>query len=134
MLILLLIHFFNLNANIPNDRLEEKLSDMECEDQILRQQALLVTPLKRMSEHLAITPIKVLTKSCLAGKCQFSFYSSITNLSVLGFYLQTLENGHHVKEEVRAKSVCSETNSLCITKYLVVLSVLGYFEAPVALP
>ncbi|KAK1266822.1 hypothetical protein QJS04_geneDACA000156 [Acorus gramineus] len=35
-------------------RLEEKLSDMESEDQILRQQALLRPPIKRMSEHLAI--------------------------------------------------------------------------------
>ncbi|XXG61768.1 hypothetical protein AAC387_Pa05g0296 [Persea americana] len=57
-------------------RLEEKLSDMECEDQILRQQTLLVTPIKRMSEHLAISPIK----------------------------MQTLENGHHENEEVKAKS------------------------------
>ncbi|RWR96090.1 myosin-6-like protein [Cinnamomum micranthum f. kanehirae] len=55
-------------------RIEEKLSDMECEDQILRQQALLATPVKRMSEHLAITPIK------------------------------SVENGHHENEEVRAKS------------------------------
>ncbi|KAG6732379.1 hypothetical protein I3842_01G174300 [Carya illinoinensis] len=36
-------------------RLEEKLSDMEAEDQILRQQALLNSPVRKMSEHLAIT-------------------------------------------------------------------------------
>ncbi|XXG90609.1 hypothetical protein AAC387_Pa12g2336 [Persea americana] len=54
-------------------RIEEKLSDMECEDQILRQQAL-ATSVKRMSEHLAITPIK------------------------------SVENGHHENEEVQAKS------------------------------
>lgn len=54
--------------------LEEKLSDMECEDQILRQQALLTTPVKRMSEHLAISPIK------------------------------TLENGYHETEELKAKN------------------------------
>ncbi|CAK9184254.1 unnamed protein product [Ilex paraguariensis] len=35
--------------------LEEKLSDMETEDQILRQQALLHSPARKMSEHLAIT-------------------------------------------------------------------------------
>ncbi|KAK1289386.1 hypothetical protein QJS10_CPB18g01808 [Acorus calamus] len=41
-------------------RLEEKLSDMESEDQILRQQALLRPPIKRMSEHLAIPTNKTL--------------------------------------------------------------------------
>ncbi|KAK2993355.1 hypothetical protein RJ640_007622, partial [Escallonia rubra] len=40
--------------------LEEKLSDMETEDQILRQQALLKTPTRKMSEHLAITTIQTL--------------------------------------------------------------------------
>ncbi|XP_015887580.3 myosin-6 isoform X2 [Ziziphus jujuba] len=35
-------------------RLEEKLSDLETEDQILRQQALLISPSRKMSEHLAI--------------------------------------------------------------------------------
>lgn len=53
-------------------RLEEKLSDMETEDQILRQQALLNTPVKKMSEHLAISTS------------------------------QPLENGHHVHEENKA--------------------------------
>ncbi|PON94902.1 Myosin [Trema orientale] len=36
-------------------RLEEKLSDMETEDQILRQQTLLNSSSRRMSEHLAIS-------------------------------------------------------------------------------
>ncbi|KAF8402043.1 hypothetical protein HHK36_012995 [Tetracentron sinense] len=53
-------------------RLEEKLSDMETEDQILRQQALLNSPVRRMSEHLAIPTA------------------------------QSLENGNHVSEENRA--------------------------------
>ncbi|RVW96789.1 Myosin-8 [Vitis vinifera] len=35
-------------------RLEEKLSDMETEDQILRQQVSLHSPVGKMSEHLAI--------------------------------------------------------------------------------
>lgn len=35
-------------------RLEERLSDMEIEDQMLRQQALLNSPVRKMSEHLAI--------------------------------------------------------------------------------
>nr|CAN75609.1 hypothetical protein VITISV_002943 [Vitis vinifera] len=47
-------------------RLEEKLSDMETEDQILRQQVSLHSPVGKMSEHLAIaseepesvTPVK----------------------------------------------------------------------------
>uniref|UniRef100_A0A5B6YSU4 Putative Myosin 2 isoform 2 n=1 Tax=Davidia involucrata TaxID=16924 RepID=A0A5B6YSU4_DAVIN len=52
-------------------RLEEKISDMESENQILRQETLLNSPVKRMSE-LPPTPA---TKS--------------------------LENGHHVNEEIR---------------------------------
>lgn len=36
-------------------RLEEKLSDMEAEDQVLRQQALFSSPVRKMSEHLEIT-------------------------------------------------------------------------------
>ncbi|KAI0513978.1 hypothetical protein KFK09_010010 [Dendrobium nobile] len=35
--------------------LKEKLSDMETENQVLRQQSLLNSPIKPMSEHLAIT-------------------------------------------------------------------------------
>lgn len=43
-----------------NDRLQEKLSNMESENQILRQQSLMHSPVKRMSEHLSIptTPTK----------------------------------------------------------------------------
>lgn len=57
------IQIHNIDLVILPYRLEEKLSDMECEDQILRQQTLLVTPVKRMSEHLAISPIKVVNYS-----------------------------------------------------------------------
>lgn len=40
-------------------RLEEKLSDMETEDQVLRHQALSNSPVRKMSEHLAIpTPLE----------------------------------------------------------------------------
>ncbi|XP_042491849.1 myosin-6-like [Macadamia integrifolia] len=60
-------------------RLEEKISDLENEDQILRQQSLLNTPVKKMSEHLAIP----------------------TNKS--------LENGHHESEETRANEPQSAT-------------------------
>ncbi|XP_043705632.1 myosin-6-like isoform X3 [Telopea speciosissima] len=55
-------------------RLEEKLSDMETEDQILRQKSMSSTPVKKMPEHSAIP----------------------TNKS--------LENGHHESEENRANS------------------------------
>ncbi|KAF6168634.1 hypothetical protein GIB67_005246 [Kingdonia uniflora] len=41
-------------------RLDEKLSDMESENQVLRQQAVSNTPVKRMSEHLAIPTSKSL--------------------------------------------------------------------------
>ncbi|KAK7819265.1 myosin-8 [Quercus suber] len=40
-------------------RLEEKLSNMETEDQVLRHQALSNSPVRKMSEHLAIpTPLE----------------------------------------------------------------------------
>ncbi|MQL71295.1 hypothetical protein Taro_003629 [Colocasia esculenta] len=60
--------------NKDMQRLQEKLSNMESEDQILRQQALLNSPVKRMSEHLEIpkTPVK-----------------------------KDLENGHHTTEELK---------------------------------
>ncbi|KAK3026388.1 hypothetical protein RJ639_042598, partial [Escallonia herrerae] len=58
--------------------LEEKLSGMETEDQILRQQALLKTPTRKMSEHLAIT----------------------TN--------QTLENGYHENIDALIKCVTED--------------------------
>lgn len=50
-------------------RLSEKVSDMETENQILRQQSLLSTPIKKMSEHLSAPGT------------------------------QSLQNGHHVIEE-----------------------------------
>ncbi|KAJ6810054.1 myosin-6-like [Iris pallida] len=60
--------------NNSMQRLTEKLSNMEAENQILRQQTLLQSPVKRMSEHLSIvsTPTK-----------------------------QNLENGHHDVEEYK---------------------------------
>ncbi|XP_043705631.1 myosin-6-like isoform X2 [Telopea speciosissima] len=60
-------------------RLEEKLSDMETEDQILRQKSMSSTPVKKMPEHSAIP----------------------TNKS--------LENGHHESEENRANEPQSAT-------------------------
>ncbi|ERN15904.1 hypothetical protein AMTR_s00039p00219460 [Amborella trichopoda] len=55
-------------------RLEEKISNMESEDQILRQQSLLNSPVKRMSEHLSIPVIK------------------------------NVENGHHESGELKNKT------------------------------
>ncbi|XP_073106123.1 myosin-8 isoform X2 [Elaeis guineensis] len=48
------------NLNNAMESLQEKLSNMESEDQILRQQTLLNAPVKRMSEHLSspATPTK----------------------------------------------------------------------------
>ncbi|KAG4188866.1 hypothetical protein ERO13_A08G192400v2 [Gossypium hirsutum] len=56
-------------------RLEEKIFDMESENQVLRQQTLLSTPVKKISEHLQIpvTP--------------------------------NLENGHHIDEANKSNSV-----------------------------
>ncbi|CAL9106643.1 unnamed protein product [Musa textilis] len=43
-----------INLNNAIERLQEKLSNLESEDRILRQQAMLHSPIKRMSEHLSI--------------------------------------------------------------------------------
>ncbi|KAK9087685.1 hypothetical protein Syun_030079 [Stephania yunnanensis] len=68
-------------------RLDEKLSDVESENQVLRRQALLSTPSKRMSEHLAIpTPTK------------------------------SLENGYHSGEEHKPKESLSATPSMKLTQ------------------
>ncbi|CAA6655402.1 unnamed protein product [Spirodela intermedia] len=63
-----------LLLSVDMQRLQEKLSNMESEDQILRQKSLLNSPVKRMSEHLEIpkSPPKML-----------------------------LENGHHGSEELK---------------------------------
>ncbi|WOL18254.1 myosin-8-like isoform X1 [Canna indica] len=61
-----------ISLNNAMQRLQEKLSNLESEDHILRQQTLLQSPIKRMSEHLSI-PI------------------TPTN--------QNLENGHHDFQE-----------------------------------
>ncbi|THU62385.1 hypothetical protein C4D60_Mb01t04580 [Musa balbisiana] len=64
-----------IHLNNSMQRLQEKLSNMESENQILRQQSLMHSPVKRMSEHLSIptTPTKQ----------------------------ASLENGHHVVEELK---------------------------------
>ena len=51
--------YFHIKLPILIFRLEEKLSDMETEDQILRQQTLLNSSSRRMSEHLAISTAEV---------------------------------------------------------------------------
>ncbi|XWS13545.1 hypothetical protein CRYUN_Cryun36dG0045800 [Craigia yunnanensis] len=43
-----------IELKIAMQRLEEKILDIETEDQILRQQALLSAPSRKMSEHLSI--------------------------------------------------------------------------------
>ncbi|XP_043719718.1 myosin-6 isoform X1 [Telopea speciosissima] len=77
-----------INLKTAMQRLEEKLSDLENEDQILRQQSLLNTPVKKMSEHLAIPTIK------------------------------SLENGHHESEEHRANFLLQEPMSAAPTNKL----------------
>lgn len=61
-------------------RLEEKIFDMESENQILRQQALL-TPAKRVSDHSPSPASKVLTR----GKSSFSFFSFLLTNTVNKF-------------------------------------------------
>ncbi|KAJ0054257.1 hypothetical protein Pint_01627 [Pistacia integerrima] len=60
-------------------KLEEKVSDVESENQILRQQTLLKTPVKKMSEHLSSTAT------------------------------QSLANGYHVNEDGRSNEPQSVT-------------------------
>ncbi|XP_044493143.1 myosin-6-like [Mangifera indica] len=60
-------------------KLEEKVSDMESGNQILRQQTLLKTPVKKISEHL----------------------SSVAS--------QSLENGYHVNEDGKSNEPWSAT-------------------------
>ncbi|CAL9116696.1 unnamed protein product [Musa acuminata var. zebrina] len=64
-----------IHLNNSMQRLQEKMSNMESENQILRQQSLMHSPVKRMSEHLSIptTPTKQ----------------------------ASLENGHHDVEELK---------------------------------
>ena len=61
-------------------RLEEKFSDIKSENQILRQRALLKTPIKRIADILS-TPEKN----------------------------QSLENGHHLSEENGANEPINAT-------------------------
>ena len=79
-------------------RLEEKFSDVESENQILRQQALLKTPVKRIADILS-TPEKNQVYMCYyiysPSSCSPPFSC---NLYVI-FALQGLENGHHLSEE-----------------------------------
>lgn len=60
-------------------RLEEKFSDIETENQVLRQQGLLQTPAKKLSERPPIPPT------------------------------QSLENGHHPNDENKANEPQSAT-------------------------
>lgn len=60
-------------------RLEEKFSDIETENQVLRQQGLLQTPAKKLSERPPIPPT------------------------------QSLENGHHLNDENKANEPQSAT-------------------------
>lgn len=69
-------------------RLQEKLLNMESENQILRQQTLLNSPVKRMSEHLSIptTPTKqvLCLKQCFC--CSINFYSLFNLFLMLLIY------------------------------------------------
>lgn len=47
----MLFFSFNLVYHLACYRLQEKVSDMESENQILRQQSLLNSPVKRIPEH-----------------------------------------------------------------------------------
>jgi hypothetical protein len=80
-------------------RLEEKISDLEAEDQVLWHQALFSSSSRKMSEHLEITSLV----KCLVFFLNYSFsharlWKLINSFPSLKL-LQHLENGHHVSEK-----------------------------------
>lgn len=70
-------------------RLEEKVSDLETEDQILRQQTLLKPPSRKMSGRIA-TQVGMLKDFYIVR------FSEVLTDPFSFLYLQPLENGHHV--------------------------------------
>ena len=78
--------------------LEEKLSDLEAEDQVLQHQALFSSSSRKMSEHLEITSLV----RCLVFFLNYFSHASLWKL-INSFpslkLLQHLQNGHHVSEK-----------------------------------
>lgn len=77
-------------------RLEEKVSDMEAEEQICRQQALVNSASRKMSHQVSFTgpPVNL---QFLVLLCIIFWKKYLTS----SFYLlQPLENGHHVSNEL----------------------------------
>lgn len=92
-------------------RLEEKLSDMEAMDQILRHQALINSPATKISEHFDIKRAQV---NFLWKYQNLTFFfvwlfSGFVLTFFLFLYLQPVENGNHV----------SDQNIVLFLKYLV---------------
>lgn len=83
------------------DRLKEKLSDIETEDHILRQQALLNSQSRRMSGRFSVA-----TQVMTPQKMYFMFLDFFGSFFLLIFYflLQPSENGHQVNKR-RATSI-----------------------------
>lgn len=75
-------------------RLEEKLSDIETEDQILRHQTLLNSSSRKTSEA------QVMPQNILFALIIFFLHFTPLNWLILSSAtLQTLQNGHHVSEQ-----------------------------------
>lgn len=82
-------------------RLEEKVSDMEQEDKILRQQALFNSASRKMSPQVSFTrpPVKFLYATSHILYLVFFFQKSL-DLFLFTYLLQPVENGHHVSEKL----------------------------------
>ncbi|KAJ6792577.1 myosin-6-like [Iris pallida] len=98
--------------NTSMQRLTEKLSNMEAENQVLRQQTLLQSPVKRMSEHLSIvaTPTKQNLENGHHDIEEHKPSNIPPNLSehlsiVATPTKQNLENGHHDIEEHKPSNI-----------------------------
>lgn len=87
-------------------RLEEKFSDIESENQILRQQTFL-TPVKKAPEHPTTPATQVNLYRWVDPHPHPLSISSFWFIFVYIFfcYLQRLENGHYVSDEDKANVI-----------------------------
>ncbi|XP_074587286.1 uncharacterized protein LOC141843151 [Curcuma longa] len=105
-LLLTLLFMISLEMRMRNLRLQEKLSSLESEAQVLRQQAVFSSPIKSMQEHLStpITPTKQVFKALLTS---ISFIYFISFL----FSNQYLETGQFDFEELKVANYMQVSQS-----------------------
>lgn len=77
--------------NLLSFRLEEKISDMETADQVLRRQALMNNPSGKLSGHLPST-----THVSISAQLYLGTVSAFGSYSFSPLDIQEGENGHQV--------------------------------------